>query len=79
MHNLYYVAAFLGSLFQLGVSVPSKGCAITHLHEEDDFSSVPASVKFLASCSQKHFAVIVSPGIPRLVTRGQHYHLLIEH
>lgn len=79
MHNLCYVAAFLGSLFQLGVSVPSKGHAITHLPEEDDCFSVPASVKFLSSCLQKHFAVIVSPGIPRLVTRGQHYHLLTEH
>ena len=79
VHNLGYIAAFLGSLFQLRASVPWKGCVITHIHEEGDCSHVPASVKFLASCSQKRFTVIMPSGIPRLVTRGQHHHLLIAH
>lgn len=54
LHNLGYIAAFLGSLFQLGGFCSMKGMC-NYLHEEGDCSHVPASVKFLASCSQKCF------------------------
>lgn len=76
--SLGYTAASLGSLFQLEDSVPWRGCVVTRLHEQHECSHVPASVKLLASSSQKHFTLIMPPGIPRLVTRGQH-HLLLHH
>lgn len=64
MHIWGCKAAFWGSFFKLGFSVPWKGCVTAHFHEEGGCSHVPAAVKLLASCCQKRFTVIMPLQLP---------------